>query len=132
MAIYDPTTPPLLLNGTVTEFEGVDKYQYVDDTQINFTGAYRTYRIKVENIAYQTIGTAETRSGVAKQYNAIDIKGGDWITSVNGQIVLRIKEVIAKSPSSIEFIADDVDMIVYKTYAPVSYTHLTLPTILRV
>ena len=117
MAIYDPTTPPLFLNGTVTEFEGVDKYEYIDDTQINFTGAYKTYRIKVEGINYQTIGTAETRTGVAKQYNAIDIKGGDWITTVNGQIVLNIKQVIAKDAISIEFIAIDVDMIVYKTYA---------------
>lgn len=117
MAIYDPTTPPLFLNGTVSQFLGLEQYQYIDDTQINFTGAYRTYNVTVQAINYQTLGTAETRSGVAKQYTAIDIKAGDWITSVNGQIVLKIKSITSKTNSSIQFIAEDVDMIVYKTYA---------------
>jgi len=117
MAIYDPTTPPLFLNGTVNQFLGLEQYQYIDDTQINFTGAYRTYDVTVQGINYQTLGTAETRSGVTKQYTAIDIKAGDWVTSVNGQTVLKIKSITSKSNSSIRFIAEDVDMIVYKTYA---------------
>jgi len=117
MAIYDPTTPPLFIYGDVTQAIGVDKYEHIDSTQISFTGAYQTYKITVSNISYQTIGTAETRSGVAKQYNALDIKGGDWITNTNGQIVLNIISVIEKSDSEITFIAKDIDMIVYKTYA---------------
>ena len=117
MAIYDPTTPPLFIYGDITQVIGVDQYAHIDDTQISFTGAYMTYRITVENINYQTIGTAETRSGVAKQYNALDIKGGDWITNTNGQIVLNIISVESKSDSSITFVAKDIDMIVYKTFA---------------
>ena len=117
MAIYDPTTPPLFIYGTIDQVVGVDMYEHIDNTQISFTGAYQTYEITVSSINYQTIGTAETRSGVAKQYNALDIKGGDWITNTNGQIVLNIVEVIEKTDSSITFIAKDIDMIVYKTYA---------------
>ena len=117
MAIYDPTTPPLFIYGTIDQVVGVDMYEHIDDTQISFTGAYQTYEITVSGINYQTIGTAETRSGVAKQYTALDIKGGDWITNTNGQIVLNIIEVLEKTDTSIKFIVKDIDMIVYKTYA---------------
>lgn len=117
MAIYDPTTPPLFIYGTIDQVVGVDMYEHIDDTQISFTGAYQTYEITVSGINYQTIGTAETRSGVAKQYTALDIKGGDWITNTNGQIVLNIIEVLEKTDTSIKFIVKDIDMIVYKTFA---------------
>jgi len=117
MAIYDPTTPPMFITGNVNQVVGLDRYEYVDNTQINFTGAYQTYQIDVDTISYQTIGTAETRSGVSKQYNGLDIKAGDWITTRNGQIVLCITQVIEKSETTTSFVAKDIDMIVYKTYA---------------
>lgn len=117
MAIYDPTTPPMFLSGTVTMANGRDKYTYTDETQISFTGAYMTFNITVENIAYQTIGTAETRSGASKQYNALDIKGGDWLTSNNGQIVLQVVSITNRTETSVSFIARDTDMVTYKTYS---------------
>ena len=117
MAIYDPTTPAMFISGTVTQVIGLDRYEYIDETQINFTGAYRTYEITVDSIDYQEIGTAETRSGVAKQYNGLDVKAGDWITTTNGQIVLCITKVIEKTETSATFEVKDIDMIVYKTYA---------------
>lgn len=117
MAIYDPTTPPMFISGTTTQVVGLDQYKYVDETQINFTGAYQTYKITVDTINYQTIGTAETRSGVSKQYNGLDIKAGDWVTTTNGEIVLCITDIIEKTSTSATFVAKDVDMIVYKTYA---------------
>lgn len=117
MAIYDPTTPAMFLTGEITQVIGLKEYEYVDNTQINFTGAFETYEITVTGIPYQSIGTAETRSGVAKQYNGLDIKAGDWITNETGHIVLNIIRVIEKTTNSITFEARDVDMIVYKTYA---------------
>lgn len=117
MAIYNPTTPPLFLTGDIIQFVGKDRYEHIDETQISFTGAYQTYEITVGNIQAQVIGTAETRTGVNKKYTAVDIKGGDWITSKNGQVVLNIIEVIEKDNFSVTFVAKDVDMIVYKTYA---------------
>ena len=117
MAIYDPTTPAMFLTGEITQVIGLKEYEYVDNTQINFTGAFETYEITVTSISYQSIGTAETRSGVAKQYNGLDIKAGDWITNETGHIVLNIIRVIEKTTNSITFEARDVDMIVYKTYA---------------
>ena len=117
MAIYDPTTPAMFISGNVTQVIGLDRYEYIDETQINFTGAYQTYEITVDTIEYQEIGTAETRSGVAKQYNGLDVKAGDWITTTNGQIVLCITKVIEKTESSATFEVKDIDMIVYKTYS---------------
>ena len=117
MAIYDPTTPAMFISGNVTQVIGLDRYEYIDETQINFTGAYQTYELTVDTIQYQEIGTAETRSGVAKQYNGLDVKAGDWITTTNGQIVLCITKVIEKTESSATFEVKDIDMIVYKTYS---------------
>lgn len=117
MAIYDPTTPPMFLSGTVTSSIGRDRYTFVDETQISFTGAYLTFSVIVESIAFQTIGTAETRSGTAKQYNALDIKGGDWLVTANGQIILQVLTVTSKTTTSVSFIARDTDMVTYKTYA---------------
>jgi hypothetical protein len=107
----------MFISGNVTQVIGLEQYEYIDNTQINFTGAYQTYTITVDSVEYQTIGTAETRSGVSKQYNGLDIKAGDWITTTNGEIVLCITDVIEKTSTSAKFIAKDIDMIVYKTYA---------------
>ena len=117
MAIYNPVTPPMFLSGTAVSVTGKDLYSYVDETRISLTGAYMTYNISVEQISYQTIGTAETRSGNAKKYNALDIKTGDWITTQNGEIVLQIINVISKTDTTITLVAKDIDMISYKTYA---------------
>jgi len=117
MAIYNPVTPPMFLSGTAVTITGKDLYTYVDETKISLTGAYLTYNIAVEQISYQTIGTAETRSGNAKQYNALDIKTGDWITTSDGQIVLQIISITSKTENTINLVAKDIDMISYKTYA---------------
>ena len=71
MAIYDPTTPPLFLTGDIIQFVGRDRYEHIDNTQISFTGAYHTYEITVGNIQSQTIGTAETRTGVNKKSDTL-------------------------------------------------------------
>ena len=117
MAIYDPTNPPLFLSGTVSSVISGNTYPYIDETGLNAAGAKMDYSISVSSIGSQSIGTSDTRTGNAKQYTAIDIKTGDWVTSANGQICLQIISVISKNDDSIEFIAKDIDMIAYKTYA---------------
>jgi len=107
----------MFLSGTAVTVTGKELYSYVDETKISFTGAYITYNISVEQISYQTIGTAETRSGNTKQYNALDIKTGDWITTQDGQIVLQIVSITSKTENSINLVAKDIDMISYKTYS---------------
>jgi len=117
MAIYNPTNPPLFLSGRIVSVNGLQQYPYDDSTGIKATGAYYTFQITVDQVTSQSIGTANTRSGNVKEYNGLDIKAGDWITSENGQIVLRIDSIESKSESTISFIARDVDMIAYRLYA---------------
>jgi hypothetical protein len=117
MAIYNPTNPPLFLSGRITSIVGLDQYPYEDSTGIKATGAYYTFEITVDQVTSQSIGTANSRSGNVKEYNGLDIKAGDWVTSENGQIVLKIESIETKSETSISFIAKDVDMIAYKLYA---------------
>jgi hypothetical protein len=117
MAIYNPTNPPLFLSGRITSINGLDQYPYEDSTGIKATGAYYTFEITVDQVTSQSIGTANSRSGNVKEYNGLDIKAGDWVTSENGQIVLKIESIETKSETSISFIAKDVDMIAYKLYA---------------
>lgn len=117
MAIYNPTNPPLFLSGRIVSINGLQQYPYDDSTGIKATGAYYTFQITVDQVTSQSIGTANTRSGNVKEYNGLDIKAGDWITSENGQIVLRIDSIESKSESTVSFIARDVDMIAYRLYA---------------
>lgn len=117
MAIYDPTIPPLFLTGTITTVVSGQTYPYDDNTGLKEAEAKMDYTITVNNISEQVVGTANIRSGNNKIYNALDIKTGDWVTSVNGQICLQIVRVINKSENQIQFIAKDIDMLSYKTYA---------------
>ena len=117
MSVYDPTHPPLLLTGTISNINSGETYPYVDETGLNSAGAKIDYTITVGSIDPQSVGDASVRTGGSKQYTALDIKTGDWITSANGQICLQIVSVDSKTDSSITFTAKDVDMISYKTYA---------------
>ena len=123
MAIYDPTNPPLFLTGIVSSIISGNTYPYIDDTGLNAAGAKMDYTILVSSIGLQAIGTSDVRTGNQKKYTAIDIKTGDWVTSTNGQICLQIISIISKSDDSIEFIAKDIDMIAYKTYANNSFSN---------
>jgi len=117
MAIYDPTNPPLFLTGTVSTVVSGDTYPYTDNTGLNAAGAKVDYTITVGSISSQSVGTANIRSGNSKEYNGLDIKTGDWVASANGHICLQITSIISKSATQIQFVAKDVDMISYKTYA---------------
>jgi hypothetical protein len=117
MAVYNPIQPPIFLNGEITQVISVDTYPYDDNSGLAAAGAKLTYQIDVVNIASQTVGTADVRTGNLKEYTAIDLKTGDWVTNQSGEILLQIISVLSKTDGSISFIAKDVDMITYKTYA---------------
>ena len=117
MAIYDPTNPSLFLSGTIQSqgTSGIDFYPHDDNTGM-FNVARTGQNITVTGIDSQSIGTSGVRSGI-REYNGIDIKVGDWVASTNGQICLQIKRIISKSKTTIDFVAEDVDMLTYKYYA---------------
>jgi hypothetical protein len=114
MAKYDPTHPALCLTGIIQTVPptAVAQYTEVDETGLN--GVDIEYRLIINAISTQYISDESVRE--SNLYNAIDIKTGDYVTDTNGEIVLRIKTVISKSPSSIDIILEDVDGISYRTY----------------
>lgn len=114
MAKYDPTHPALCLSGIVQTSPptAVAQYTEIDETGLN--GVDIEYRLILNSISTQYISDESVRE--SNLYNAIDIKTGDYITDTNGEIVLRIKTVISKSPSSIDIIVEDIDGISYRTY----------------
>ena len=117
MPTYDPTNHSLFLSGTIQTHgtSGIDNYPHNDNTGM-FNVARLGQNITVTNISSQSIGTSAVRSGI-REYTAIDIKVGDWVASENGQICLQIKRIISKTNTTIDFEAEDVDMLTYKYYA---------------
>lgn len=123
MAVYNPIQPPIFLNGEVSQVISGDVYPYDDNSGLAAAEAKITYQLDVINIASQTVGTADVRTGNVKLYTAIDIKTGDWVTNQSGELLLQIVSVISKSDDTISIIAKDVDMITYKTYAVNSFSN---------
>ena len=114
MAVYNPTVPPLFLSGTVSQITTHSTYPHADEPDMQNIAPYE-FEITVSNISAQQTFSSEVRS-VNKQYTAIDIKAGDWITDASGESVLRIVRAISKSDGQISFIARDIDAVAFKTY----------------
>ena len=114
MAVYNPTVPPLFLSGTVSQITTYSTYPYSDEPDMQNVAPYE-YEITVGSISAQQTYSSSVRS-TNKQYTAIDIKAGDWITDASGESVLRIVRVLSKSDGQISFIARDVDAVAFKTY----------------
>lgn len=114
MAVYNPTVPPLFLSGTVSQITTYSTYPYSDEPDMQNIAPYE-YEITVGSISAQQTYSSSVRSS-NKQYTAIDIKAGDWITDASGESVLRIVRVLSKSDGQISFIARDVDAVAFKTY----------------
>jgi len=114
MAKYDPTHPALCLSGVVQTSPPTAVAQYVEVDETGMAGVDIEYRLVLNSISTQYISDESVRE--SNLYNAIDIKTGDYITDTNGEIVLRIKTVHSKSPSSIDIVVEDVDGISYRTY----------------
>lgn len=114
MAVYNPTVPPLFLSGTVSQITTYSTYPYSDEPDMQNIAPYE-YEITVGSISAQQTYSSSVRS-TNKQYTAIDIKAGDWVTDASGESVLRIVRVLSKSDGQISFIAKDVDAVAFKTY----------------
>ena len=114
MAVYNPTVPPLFLSGTVSQITTYSTYPYSDEPDMQNIAPYE-YEITVGSISAQQTYSSSVRS-TNKQYTAIDIKAGDWVTDASGESVLRIVRVLSKSDGQISFIARDVDAVAFKTY----------------
>ena len=112
MSRLNPTHPALCLRGSISSVENLDLYPHNDDSGL--FNKFTTYIIEINNITPQTIFDQSTR--IPGQYDAIDVKAGDYITGVSGEIVLRIKRILEKTQYTLRFEAEDVDGITYRQY----------------
>jgi len=111
MAKYDPTHPALSLQGIVQGAPtGIDKYSYNDDSGLY--DKFMSYEMLITIPSSQVIYDESTR--LTGEYTAIDIKVGDYITTTDGLIILRIKSIDEKSDIAIRLIAEDIDGITYR------------------
>lgn len=112
MSRLNPTHPALCLEGEVETVLDLDLYTDNDDSGLY--NRYISYTITVKAVAPQTISDMSTR--LPGQYNAIDIKSGDYITDTTGEIILKIRRIIAKTDFTFQFEAEDVDGITFRQY----------------
>ena len=112
MSRLNPTHPALCLEGEVETVLDLDLYTDNDDSGLY--NRYISYTITVKAVVPQTISDMSTR--LPGQYNAIDIKSGDYITDTTGEIILKIRRIIAKTDFTFQFEAEDVDGITFRQY----------------
>ena len=114
MATFNPTTPPLFLSGIISNIVSVDAYPYDDEPTLQNT-AFLTYELTVGGIQPQETFSSSVRE-TNQQYNALDIKVGDYCTDKYGQGVFQIISISDRTTATISFKIKDVDMLSYKVY----------------
>lgn len=103
------TFTPITLNGTVSTISGQLAYGENDGTGMSLQN--QTYNITI-SVNAQSTGDGSSRK--ANEYNGIDVSEGMWISDAQGQTILRIKSISAKTEGIVELIAEDVDMLSFR------------------
>lgn len=114
MAIYNPTSPPLFIHGSVDSFTVADVYPFSDEPSLQNTVAL-TYNLEISGISAQQTYTSGVRAQ-NQRYTALDIKVGDYTTDKEGRGVYQVISIEEKTNSSIKCVVKDVDMLSYKVY----------------
>lgn len=103
------TFTPITLNGTVSSISGQLAYGENDGTGMSLQN--QTYNMTI-SVSAQSTGDGSSRK--ANEYNGIDVSEGMWISDAQGQTILRIKSISAKTEGIVELIAEDVDMLSFR------------------
>jgi len=103
------TFTPITLNGTVSSISGQLAYGENDGTGMSLQN--QTYNITI-SVNAQSTGDGSSRK--ANEYNGIDVSEGMWMSDAQGQTILRIKSISAKTEGIVELIAEDVDMLSFR------------------
>ncbi len=114
MAIYNPTSPPLFIHGTIDSFTVGDLYPFSDEPSLQNTIAL-TYNVEVSGISSQQTYTTGVRAQ-NQAYTGLDIKVGDYTTDKEGRGVYQIISIEEKTNNTIKFVVKDIDMLSYKVY----------------
>ena len=103
------TFTPITLNGTVSSISGQLAYGENDGT--GMAAQNQTYSVTI-SVNAQNTGDGSSRK--ANEYNGIDVSEGMWMSDAQGQTILRIKSISAKTEGIVELIAEDVDMLSFR------------------
>lgn len=119
MSNYNQDSPILFLSGNVDSISIISRYEHDDSTGLGPSGSNipMVTEITVTSIAAQSIGSNAGRED--GQYNAFDIKTGDWVSDASGSKCLEIISIneVDGDAGTITFRAKDVDAYSYKNFA---------------
>jgi aspartate carbamoyltransferase regulatory subunit len=101
---------PITLNGKIRKFKGYAKYGINDGTQMSDN--FQTYKIVINNIQPQNLGDASTPNSYL--YNGLDIRTNMYISDAGAQTILKIETIKYQTPSTIEVLAKDINMMSYR------------------
>ena len=118
MAEYNIDNPLMFLSGTVSSTNITKRYEYDDDAGLGPNGSNIgiEFEMTITSVGNQLIGSDQTRTGGSRQYDAIDVKTGDWIVNNTGTKCLEIISISSKTTVEVTLIAKDVDAFTYKNY----------------
>jgi hypothetical protein len=121
MATYNPFLPPItLLGDTLSNSSGVLKYGVNDQTGLgpNGTDKYITSEIAINlpSNKAQSIGDASVRDsnglGNGGEYNGLDVRVGDYISTQDGLKVFKIISISSKTSTGLTLVYEDVNMTI--------------------
>ena len=105
MSKYIQPLPPLTLFGGITSSS--PKTLYGIDDGSGLSDIYKSYDVTISIDTPQYVGDNNINT-----YTGLDIKVGDWISSVNGLIILKITSISNKSFNSITLTVEDIGMAI--------------------
>ena len=118
MSNYNPDNPILFLKGEVDSVSIISRYEHDDETGLGPSGSNipMVTEITVNSISAQSIGSNAGRA--SGQYDAFDIKTGDWVSDSSGIKCLEIISIsdVNGDAGTITFRAKDVDAYSYKNF----------------
>ena len=118
MSNYNPDNPILFLKGEVDSVSIISRYEHDDETGLGPSGSNipMVTEITVNSISAQSIGSNAGRA--SGQYDAFDIKTGDWVADASGVKCLEIISIsdVNGDVGTITFRAKDIDAYSYKNF----------------
>jgi len=118
MSDYNPELPPILLFGDASIVTNKDRYGINDETGLGPNGSnkYISFDVVINNIGNQELGDSSVRSanslGLGGVYNGLDVKVGDWVSTIGGAKVFQITEITEKAQTYISCSVEDKGMAI--------------------
>lgn len=107
------TLTPITLSGSISAWVGQNLYGENDG--LGLQNQYSTYEITVSSINPQTHGDSSTRE--PNIYNGLDISEGMFLSNTDGNTILRISSITAKTADTFSCTVEDVDMMSYRLHS---------------